>query len=117
MLAPAAKAVAATAAPMQAGAQALAADAGSALDGSDIISDIIWLYSDLLNQLFGPIIDFLTDPVGNFCPADHRLPDEPAQALITWFPLLFAVGYQAIFQPIGWTTWSLIIAAPALIPC
>ena len=40
----------------------------------------------------------------------------PAQALITWFPLLFAVGYQAIFQPIGWTTWSLIIAAPALIP-
>ena len=34
---------------------------------SDIISDIIKLYSDLLNRLFGPIIgDFLTDPVGNF---------------------------------------------------
>ncbi len=29
-----------------------------------------------------------------------------------WFPLLFFVGYQAFFEPVGWTTWSLLLTSP-----
>ena len=107
---------AASASVLQVGTQALATDAGSALDSSGIISDLIKFYADFLDQLFGPIIDFLMDPIGNFTALITDFLTNPAQALVTWFPLLFAVGYQAILQPIGWTTWSLIAAAPALIP-
>jgi PPE-repeat protein len=30
-----------------------------------------------------------------------------------WFPLLFFVAYQAFFEPVGWTTWSLLLSSPA----
>jgi PPE-repeat protein len=30
-----------------------------------------------------------------------------------WFPLLFFVAYQAFFEPVGWTTWSLVLSSPA----
>jgi PPE-repeat protein len=29
-----------------------------------------------------------------------------------WFPLLFFIGYQAFFEPVGWTTWSLLLSSP-----
>jgi PPE-repeat protein len=29
-----------------------------------------------------------------------------------WFPLLFFVAYQAFFQPVGWTTWSMLLTSP-----
>ncbi len=29
-----------------------------------------------------------------------------------WFPLLFFVGYQAFFEPVGWTTWSMLLTSP-----
>jgi PPE-repeat protein len=29
-----------------------------------------------------------------------------------WFPLLFFIGYQAFFEPVGWTTWSLVLSSP-----
>ncbi|MGE2833097.1 PPE family protein [Mycobacterium sp. SMC-4] len=90
-------------------AQAQAAEAGSSFN-------IIDFYIDFLRMLFEPIIDFLRDPIGNFTQLINDFLTDPAGALVTWFPLLFAVGYQAIFQPVGWTTWTLIATAPFLIP-
>jgi PPE-repeat protein len=29
-----------------------------------------------------------------------------------WFPLLFFVAYQAFFEPVGWTTWSMLLTSP-----
>lgn len=95
---------AATANMMQTANQAQAADSGSATTNSNIISDLLGGYGDMMDQLFGPIIDFLKDPLGNLQQLITDFLTNPAQALVTWWPLLFAVGYQAIFQPVGWTT-------------
>ncbi|MEZ0340413.1 PPE family protein [Mycobacterium sp. pV006] len=99
----------ATADMMNSAAQAQAAEAGSSFN-------IIDFYMDFLRLLFEPLIDFLRDPIGNFTKLINDFMTNPSAALVTWFPLLFAVGYQAIFQPVGWTTWSLVFAAPFLIP-
>jgi PPE-repeat protein len=63
--------------------------------------------------------NFLTDMFNQLI----QLIQNPAQTLnaimanpSAWFPLLFFIVYQAIFQPVGWTTWSLILSAPAWIP-
>jgi PPE-repeat protein len=63
--------------------------------------------------------NFLTDMFNQLV----QLIQNPAQTLnaiianpSAWFPLLFFIVYQAIFQPVGWTTWSLLLSAPALIP-
>ena len=37
----------------------------------------------------------------------------PAAALVTWGPLLFALGYQAFFEPVGWGTWGILLSSPA----
>jgi PPE-repeat protein len=63
--------------------------------------------------------NFLTDMFTQLV----QLIQNPAQTLnaimanpSAWFPLLFFIVYQAIFEPVGWTTWSLILSAPAWIP-
>src|SRR5690606_39742845 len=40
----------------------------------------------------------------------------PAGALVTWWPLLFAVAYQVFTNLVGWPTWAMILASPVLIP-
>ena len=37
----------------------------------------------------------------------------PSAALVTWGPLLFALAYQAFFQPVGWGTWGVLLSSPA----
>ncbi|HWF71330.1 MAG TPA: PPE family protein [Mycobacterium sp.] len=63
--------------------------------------------------------NFLTDMFNQLV----QLIQNPAQTLnaimanpSAWFPLLFFIGYQAFFEPVGWTTWSLVLSSPALIP-
>jgi PPE-repeat protein len=59
--------------------------------------------------------NFLTDIFNQLV----RLFQNPVQTInaifanpSAWFPLLFFIGYQAIFQPVGWTTWSLLLSSP-----
>lgn len=99
----------ATADTMAAAAQAQAGESGSGFN-------IVDFYVDILRFLFEPIIDFLRDPIGNTIALVRDFLTNPVEALVTWFPLLFAVGYQAIFQPVGWTTWTLVATAPFLVP-
>ena len=59
--------------------------------------------------------NFLTD-IFNQLVALFRNPVQTINAIFVnpsaWFPLLFFIGYQAIFQPVGWTTWSLLLSSP-----
>ena len=105
---------AAAATTMQTAAQALAADAGAALDNSNIISDIIKLYADLLDQLFRPIIDFLQDPVGNTVQLITDFLTNPAAALQTWGPFLFTVAYQAVSWVGASLTYPQLLIQPLL---
>ena len=100
----------------QMGVQAQAADAGSALDAADSLSNIInqllQYYLDFMDRLFGPIIDFLSDPIGNTVQLITDFLTNPAQALVTWGPFLFAVAYQAF----SWVGASLTYPQLLLVP-
>jgi PPE-repeat protein len=100
----------------QAGVQAQAADSGTALNISDSISQLLQAYLDSTNQLFEPIINFLQDPIGNLSQLITDFMTNPSEALVTWWPLLFAVGYQVITNLVGWPTWAMILSAPFLVP-
>lgn len=86
--------------PVQAPPVLKADSAAPAADSPPASGDF---FTDLWNQL----VRLFEDPIGTI------------QAILAnpsaWLPLLFVVGYQAIFQPVGWTTWSLVFASPALL--
>jgi PPE-repeat protein len=98
----------------QMGAQAQAADAGSALNISDLIQQLLQYYSDYLNQLFEPIVNFLSDPLGNSVQLITDFLTNPSEALVTWGPFLFAVAYQ-VFSWIGASlTYPQLLLQPLL---
>lgn len=100
----------------QLGAQAPATESGAALNMSDVISELLRSYTDVLDQMFGPIVDFLRDPLGNLSQLINDFSTDPAGALVTWWPLLSAVAYQVFTNLLGWPTWAMILSAPFLIP-
>lgn len=100
----------------QLAASASAAESGSALNISDIISEILQLYVDAIKALYEPIIDFLKDPIGNLEQLISDFLSNPLAALVTWWPLLSAVFYQIFTNLVGWPTWAMILSAPFLVP-
>ena len=102
----------------QMGVQAQAADAGSALDAADglsnIINQLLQYYTDFTNQLFEPIINFLSDPIGNSFQLITDFLTNPAQAMTTWGPFLFAVAYQAISWVGASLTYPQLLIQPLL---
>jgi len=107
---------AAAASAQQLGATATAAESGTALTVSDSIGNVGPMYTDLLDSLYGPIIDFLQDPIGNLGQLINDFLTNPSAALVTWWPFLLAVAYQVFTNFVGWPTWALILSSPALIP-
>ncbi|TMS55403.1 PPE family protein [Mycobacterium sp. DBP42] len=104
----------ASAASQQVAAQAQAADVGSALENSNSITDLLTWYTDAVNEIYEPIINFLTDPLGN---AEQLITDfmtDPAAALVTWGPFLFAVAYQAFSWAGALTTYPQLLIQPLL---
>lgn len=93
-------------------AQPMAADAGSALSVSGIIEDLLRFYGEILRFLFEPIINFLRDPIGNTIQLIVDFLTNPAQALITWGPFLFAVVYQVV----SWVGASILYPSLFLLP-
>jgi PPE-repeat protein len=59
--------------------------------------------------------NFLTDIFNQLVQLIQN-PGQTLNAIIAnpsaWFPLLFFVGYQAFFEPVGWTTWSMLLTSP-----
>lgn len=62
------------------------------------------------------IWQFLQDPIGNSIKIIIAFLTNPIQALITYGPLLFALGYQIFFNLVGWPTWGMILSSPFLLP-
>ncbi len=104
-------------------AQATATDSGSALTNADATADSEypnlpqWLI-DYVRTLPGSedILRFLNDPLGIIQQMIETLLTNPAGFLTEWGPLLGAVLYQAIFQPVGWGTWIGVALSPFLVP-
>ena len=67
---------------------------------------------DFFTQLFEQLGRLLADPAGVI----REIMNGGPAALVTWFPLLFFVAYEAFFIPFGTTFWSVMLAAPAFLP-
>ncbi|EHB55652.1 PPE protein [Mycolicibacterium rhodesiae JS60] len=92
-----------------------ASESGSSLTNSNWLVQLLEAYIKALPD--GDLIwDFLTHPVQSIQQMIVDFLTNPAQAWVTWGPLLSALVYQAIFQPVGWTTWGLALSSPFLIP-
>jgi len=95
-----------------AAAAAPAADSGSQLNIVDTI--VGWLESYVKALPDGDAIwNFLTHPVEEIQQILMDFATNPQAALVTWGPLLFALGYQAFFQPFGYTFWGVALSSPA----
>jgi PPE-repeat protein len=60
--------------------------------------------SNFLTEMFNQLVQLIENP-GQTLNAIIANPS-------AWFPLLFFVGYQAFFEPVGWTTWSMLLTSP-----
>jgi len=96
----------------QSGALAPAADSGSLLNNSNILTEFLEAYVKALPG--GDMIwQFLQNPGTEIQQIFVDFSTNPAAALVTWGPLLFALGYQAFFEPVGWGTWGTLLSSPA----
>jgi PPE-repeat protein len=60
--------------------------------------------SNFLTEMFNQLVQLFQNPSQTL----NAIIADPS----AWFPLLFFVGYQAFFEPVGWTTWSLALSSP-----
>jgi PPE-repeat protein len=115
ILTPGAGVSAAAAGASQTAAPAPAANSGSALDSSNVIVQLLESYVKLLPG--GDLIwKFLMNPIGETQQILMDFATNPSQALVTWGPLLFALAYQAFFEPVGFGTWGVVLSSPAWVP-
>ncbi len=103
------------AAPASADAAANAAPAADSGSQLNIVDTIVgWLESYVKALPDGDAIwNFLTHPVEEIQQILMDFATNPQAALVTWGPLLFALGYQAFFQPFGYTFWGVALSSPA----
>ncbi len=64
--------------------------------------------SNFLTDMYNQIVQLIQNPAQTI----NAIFANPS----AWFPLLFFVAYQAFFQPVGWTTWSMILSSPFVLP-
>jgi PPE-repeat protein len=102
---------ASTSTAAQDGAVAPAASSGSALDSSNVIVQLLESY---LKEVPGGdlIWNFLMNPIGETQQILIGFATNPAQAWVTWGPLLSALAYQAFFIPVGFGTWGTLLSSP-----
>ena len=111
---PGAEATAAADVP-QTAALGQATDSGSSLDNSNIIVQLLESYVKSLPD-GDQIWNFLSNPVPTIQQILTDFANNPSAALVTWGPLLFALAYQAFWQPVGWTSWALMLSTPIWLP-
>ncbi len=106
---------AATANASQTSATASATNSGASLNSSNAIAQALESYVKSLPD-GDAIWNFLTNPIPEIQQMITDFATNPAQAWVTWGPLLSALAYQAFFEPVGWGTWGALLASPLLIP-
>jgi PPE-repeat protein len=92
-------------------AAAPAASSGSSLDSSNAIVQALESYVKSLPD-GDAIWNFLTHPVSETQQIITDFATNPAQALVTWGPLLFNLAYQAFWEPVGFGLWGVILSSP-----
>ena len=82
------------------------------------LPELLRMLEDYMRSVpgFDEIMKFLQDPLGNLQRLITDFLTNPAEALVTWWPLLFAVFYQVFTNLLGWPTWGAILASPLLVP-
>ncbi|MHA7648744.1 PPE domain-containing protein [Mycobacterium sp. ML4] len=100
--------------PGQLAAAAPAADSASQLNPIDIIVQLLQEYLQYVQQIYQPIINFLQNPIGNTTQLIYDFLTNPAQALVTWGPFLFAVAYQAFSWVGASLTYPQLLLDPLL---
>jgi PPE-repeat protein len=115
VLTPGAGEAAATANAAQTGAAAPAANSGSSLDSSNAITQALESYVKSLPD-GDQIWNFLTNPGSEIQQMITDFATNPAQALVTWGPLLFNLAYQAFWEPVGYGLWGVILSSPLWAP-
>ena len=115
VLTPGAGEAAATASVSQTGAAAPAANSGSSLDSSNAIVQALESYVKSLPD-GDQIWNFLTNPGSEIQQMITDFATNPAQALVTWGPLLFNLAYQAFWEPVGFGLWGVILSSPLWSP-
>jgi PPE-repeat protein len=115
VLSPGAGETGATANATQTGAAATAANSGSSLNSSNAIVQALESYVKALPD-GDAIWNFLTNPVPEIQQMITDFSTNPAQALVTWGPLLSALAYQAFWEPVGWGTWGVLLSSPLWVP-
>ena len=111
VLTPGAGEAAAAADAAQTSAAAPAANSGSSLDSSNAIVQALESYVKSLPD-GDQIWNFLTHPVSETQQIMMDFANNPAQALVTWGPLLFNLAYQAFWEPVGYGLWGVILSSP-----
>ncbi len=103
------------AASTQLSAHAQAVNSAAALNDSNFIVQFLEQY---IKSLPGGdlILEFFQNPLGILRQMLIDFATNPSAALVTWGPMLFALAYQAILQPVGWGTWIGVFLSPLLIP-
>ncbi|WP_204079136.1 PPE family protein [Mycobacterium riyadhense] len=109
-----ASSVAANAAQVPAGAAAAAADPWQWL--LQLLQQLWSAYTGFYTWMFDVIWQFLQDPIGNSIKIIIAFLTNPWAAIITYGPLLFALGYQIFFNLVGWPTWGMVFSSPFLLP-
>lgn len=104
----------AAAEPTQLAAAAPAADSGNQLNLADIITQLLQQYVQVVQQIYEPITNFLQNPVGNTFQLITDFMTNPAQALTTWGPFLFAVIYQVVTWIAASLTYPQLLLDPLL---
>lgn len=104
----------AVAEPSQLAAAAPAADSGNQLNLADLITQLLQQYVQYVQQLYEPITNFLQNPVGNTFQLINDFMTNPAQALVTWGPFLFAVVYQIVTWIAASLTYPQLLLDPLL---
>ncbi|SOJ52945.1 PPE family protein PPE4 [Mycobacterium simulans] len=101
-------------------AQAQAGEAAAATDPwqwlLQLLEELWKAYINSFAWMYKLILEFLQDPIGNTIKIIIAFLTNPVQALITYGPLLFALGYQIFFNLVGWPTWGMVLSSPFLLP-
>lgn len=66
---------------------------------------------DFFTRMFEQLGQLLANPIGVI----QEILNTPG-ALVTWFPLLFFIAYEAFFIPVGFGTWGSLLGATVMVP-
>jgi PPE-repeat protein len=98
----------------QSGATTQAAQSGSSLNLSDLLSQLLSEYTNFYGGMFQELGSFFQDPVGNSVKIIEAFLTNPSEALVLYGPLLFAIAYQAFSWVGASITYPSLFLSPFL---